>query len=158
MDFSSRLPPVWTGEMLGWILDLWVISSTPATQCNLWEYGHFVFLFFSEATLEPCTMWTKWQRMFEEPTFWSTHQRISKISISGSRSKIALILLGFLRVLHWARMCTHDRKCVCTQFTVAYFNCLNHSNTTDSPPRLSFSAAFGTLSKASKTGCILRTT
>lgn len=50
-------------------------------------------------------------------------------------------------------MCAHDRKCLCSQFGSSHANCLNHLNTTNSPPvcisvqRLVYF----------ETGCILRT-
>lgn len=50
-------------------------------------------------------------------------------------------------------MCAHDRKCLCSQFGSSHGNCLNHLNTTNSPPvcisvqRLVYF----------ETGCILRT-
>lgn len=166
---------LWIIYMEGWTKNsLWWISAPSSQQCeqgNVWlypwpvgyqlnaryavqsvrMYGIFVF---SETTLEPCTMWAKWQCMTAELTFWPMHQRISKISISRSWSKIAVILLGFKSfslskdVHTWPQVFVHSA----------------HSNPFLLPQPLThhkFSSClyfYAALSEASKTGCILRTT
>lgn len=134
-------------ETLGCILDLWVISSTPGTQCNLWKCMAIFVFFFPKAALEPCTMWRKWQCMCEEPTVWLIHQRSSKISISGSRSEIAVILLGFEFVFffHWARMCVHMTA---NSVHSSPFHLPQPLKRHKFSSRLYFCAAFGSLSKA----------
>lgn len=132
--FQLPAPTSVDRETLGWILDLWVISSTPGTQCNLWECMAIFVLFFSRS----CT-WTLHNVKKMTMYVWGTH---CLADTSEFQNKYfwkqvwnCCNPFGFwVFFVHWARMCAHDRKRLCTQFTVAHSICLNHLNATNSPP------------------------